>query len=159
SSAPAPYRATPNPPTSVSTPSDARTTVGSTCQRSAHPPATPAIRRSRLRGTRGRWCVPVTPKSSHTTRRRASGTSPEPSGQIRGTSPMSAAAAISTVVRVQPGSPLLSPPDPPAAEGEAPASSSDADWLAEHRVIGGVCALLAERFGIDVVWIRLGFVV
>ena len=40
-----------------------------------------------------------------------------------------------------------------------PAPPPEADWLAERRVIGGVCALLAERFGIDVVWIRLGFVV
>jgi len=66
---------------------------------------------------------------------------------------------ISTVVSVQPGSPLLTPPDPVVPDSEDAASPPGVAQLPEHRIFGGVCAVLAERFGMDVVWIRLGFVV
>src|SRR5690606_22577301 len=49
-----PYSTRPSPPTRESRPSAARTTVGSTPHRSAHPAATPATTRSELRATRAR---------------------------------------------------------------------------------------------------------
>ena len=115
-SAATPYSTAPMPPARVSNPIAARTTVGSTPQRSAQPPATPATSRSELRGTRGneRWM-------DHRSHRRtpdperASGASPNPRRHDQGHPRWCAGRRLRTVERMNPSAPTTEPGDDTSA--------------------------------------------
>jgi phage shock protein PspC (stress-responsive transcriptional regulator) len=50
-------------------------------------------------------------------------------------------------------------PDEPIDSSEAPVPDRQAPPVDDGRLIGGVCALIADRLGLDVLWVRIAFVV
>ena len=164
-SAAIPYSTAPMPPARVSNPTAARTTVGSTPQRSAQPPATPATSRSELRGTRVRGNdVAGRPWSNRRTRTPIGhrGRSPNPGDHDQGHPRWCPGSRLRTVGPMNPSAPTAEPGATPDARGRpagtATAAPSSHIAVDDDRIVGGVAGFLAGRLGVDPLWVRIGFV-